>query len=116
MDLVLFLWQATHLQPMEMERIEEVRGPQSRSRSWLWSTPGDRAPSRHVAHPEAQETKLCNLALGKGYDSPALPLENCPHSPLRNPPKTAKLIGSGISSSLLCGASRSRHLFSSGRP
>jgi hypothetical protein len=38
MDVILFLWQATCLQSMARERIENVCSPQSRLRSRLWST------------------------------------------------------------------------------
>jgi hypothetical protein len=49
MDLVLLLWQTAYLQPMVLERAEDVRGLWSSSRPRLWSARRDCAGSQNVA-------------------------------------------------------------------
>jgi hypothetical protein len=67
MDLVLLLWQTAHLQPMVLERAEDVRGLWSSSRPRLWSARRDRAGSQNVA-PFELNYGLCDSESGHGGD------------------------------------------------
>jgi len=49
MDPVLFVRPTAQFQPMVLERVEDVRGFQSCSQSWLWSPRGNRARRPKVA-------------------------------------------------------------------
>jgi len=49
MDAVLRLREATHFQSMDLERPEAVYGPESGTRSRLWSTRGDCACGQEAA-------------------------------------------------------------------